>query len=61
MFLVFGVVTRSPEPLPAFRAAEPVVVAFAIEDVSTTQASDACGNFSADELGVQPRVVAVQP
>jgi len=49
------------EPLPAFRAAEQAVPALAIEDVTALQASNARGDFLASELGIQARLVTVQP
>jgi NaMN:DMB phosphoribosyltransferase len=52
---------RSPESPLAFRAAKQAVPALAIENVSTIQASNTCGNLFASQLGVQPWVMTAQP
>jgi hypothetical protein len=36
-------------------------LALAIEDVTALQASNACGDLFASELGIQPRMMTVQP
>ena len=45
----------------AIHGAKQAVSTFAIEDVPTIQASKACRNLGASELGVQSRMVTVQP
>jgi len=55
------VVVGPIESLLAFQAAEQAVPALAIEDVTTMQASNACGDLFASELGIQPRVMTAQP
>jgi hypothetical protein len=55
------VVVGQVEPLPAFRAAEPAVVAFTIESVTAFQAGNACGNLFASEPGEQAWLMTAQP
>jgi hypothetical protein len=61
VFLLLGVVAGSPESVLAIHGAKQAVSTLAIKDVPTIQASKACRNLDASELGVQPRVMAVQP
>jgi hypothetical protein len=61
VFLLLGVVAGSPESVLAIHGAKQAVSTLAIEDVPTIQASKACRNLGASELGVQSRMVTVQP
>jgi len=55
------VVVGPLEPLAAFRAAEPAVVALAIEDVTAFQARNACGDLLANQVSEQPRLMTAEP
>jgi len=61
MSLLLGVVTGSPESPLATRGAKQAVPALTVEDVPTIRARKACRNLGASELGVQSRMVTVQP
>lgn len=58
---VGGIVVGPTEPLPAFRAAEPAVVALAIEDVTAFQASYAWGDLLANQVSEQAWLMTAQP
>jgi hypothetical protein len=55
------VVVGPIESLPAFRAAEPAVVAFTIESVTAFQAGNARRDLLPNQVGEQPRVMTAQP
>jgi hypothetical protein len=61
MLLLLSVVAGSPESVLAIHAAKQAVPTLAIEDVPTIEARKACRNLGASELGVQSRMVTVQP